>query len=141
MQLSLERLPPLISHLSCIVIGITLSFLLRPESSAGESYVPEKILISLPNKTWTSKQRPQLGSKVHFLKKTGKNHFCILKNVSAIVLQSEPYVVTSLSFKAAGSLPELLSSKNRGLLTLVSPRDAGPYKSCLETKIQYGPHS
>ncbi len=140
MPIFLERWPPLISHFSCIIIGMIFAYFLSPERTGDECYLPDKILLSLPNKIWVAKPTslPSAGTKVYFAKGSSESTPCLLKNIGAVIIQAEPYIVASFPLKSAKLVSEILQPKNHGLLSLVTAAKAAGYRSCVETQIKYG---
>lgn len=138
MLLSLEKVPPLMSHVFCVFTGILLSYYLGSDRNGNECYLPGKVMVAFPNKYFGEESIPVMGSRVHFAKTQAAKAACVLKNASAVVVQNDPFVVAAVPLKNAGALQNLFTLKNKERLSIVPDSRLDGLQSCSDTQIKYG---
>ena len=119
----------------CIFTGMLLVFYFAPKPKENECFLPGKIFVAFPQKQMSG-IIPHPGRKVHFAKTSADKGACVLKNLSAVIVQKEPFVVTAFSAKSVEHLSELSRLKEGEQWTLLT--DSHALANCIETKIQYG---
>jgi hypothetical protein len=137
MLLSLERTPLVISHLSCVFIGLFLSFYLQTDKGESECFLPGKIFVSLPNSYLKEgAQTPFVGEKIHISK---HRESCLIKKASGIVVQGDPFVVMAFPFKQSDFFAEIFDKNNKKNLDLLRDKNLnGSVKFCEDRQIHYG---
>lgn len=139
MQIPLERLPPLFSHMFCVFIGMLTTLYTSSETTAQECFLDGRIFIAFPTQYFADKafESPSPGHKVYFAKQ--KDTLCLFKKAAAVIVQSEPFVVAVLNMRDADLVSELFHKKNKGLITLLREKDLMKFQKCTDGHIHYGP--
>ncbi len=139
MSLFLERLPPLMSHISCVFIGLLLSYYVSADKDANQCFLAGRIFVAFPEKHFTKNSfpSPMLGGRVQFANHKGSK-YCLIKNSNAVVIQNDPFIVTAFNMKSADLLPKLLNKTFGGELSLVSESNSNSLKICSGSEIKYG---
>jgi len=139
MFVSVEKIPPMVSHIACVCVGLLLSFYLRSDRGANECFLPGNLTLAFPNKYFSNESAiPLPGKKVRFVKSHPQKNSCAVKNISAIVIQNEPFPVAAFPFKSAHLVSELLRLKDKERMVLVSDSAMDSFPTCSDTRIQYG---
>ncbi|MBI2603492.1 MAG: hypothetical protein HYW48_10600 [Deltaproteobacteria bacterium] len=137
-QLSLNRWPPVLSHFLCLLLGIAFAnIVLKPDKSS--CFTADRVSISLPPQFFAmSSSAFKDGQKVFLGKREGKE-LCLFDNCTALLVQSQPFVVLSFRTKQVKELPEVFDSKNKGNIVLFPNLSQGVPKECSSRgQIVYG---
>ncbi len=138
MPVSLEKLPPLLSHFCCICIGLLLSYYISSETVSESDFLPKKIYLSFSEYSFKKDLSSTLpGRKILFGKTESKNSLCLFKDLHAVVVQNEPFLVAAFPLKSAGKISELLKEKNKTKLKII-PDSTHSFNFCSHTEIEYG---
>ena len=138
MFIPLKHVPPLLSHMFCLFTGLILAYYFSADKTGPECFVPGKLLVAFPEHYLAEGVSPIApGRKVYFAKKAPYKE-CLIENSISVIVQNDPFVVAAFNLKSAQLLSQILHSKNKGHLKLVSEMEMTRLQPCVENVIQYG---
>lgn len=138
MQLSLEKFPPLISHIVCVFIGVIIAYLANNKNYEQQCYLPNKVYLSDPKISSSGNKRLLPGYKVFFVKEEAGN-FCLLSPVQATVAQNDPFLVFFIQHKHADIISILTNKNHKGKIRVVGEKNlSSSVPKCRERQILYG---
>lgn len=134
------RFPPLISHLSCVFVGLFLSYFLSSEETQPQCFLPGKIFVAFPESYFAKNLSKDIqeGRNVYFGKTGSSKNLCFIKNSESVLVQNDAFIVTAFPLNKAKIISELLSRKNKGKFILFQDTAIHTVPACIETKIEYG---